>query len=207
MGVAYLTRKVESVYGALIPWTEPERYLRQSVDSDPMLAEGWYFLSRLAQRRGRLSEAAGDFRETLKLNPAHRKARLNLASTLLIQERASEAELLLRQALQTDPADLEAMSDLVRALLMLGEEEEAAALIAKAMVLGPDDPVLLANAGLLAARQGRHEEAESALRMALTLRPGHRDASAALRDLEAARSALTGRRMPEKTRGTSSDPS
>jgi len=172
LGVGYFLKKLDSANAALIPWSEPESRLREVVNAEPDLAEGWHMLGTLALKQGHVSEAIGDFREALRLDPAHARARMRLASALLVQGRPGEAIPLLRRALEENPSDIAAMSELSRALVETGEDGEAEEALARALAISPGHPTLLANQGLLSARRGRHEEAVEELRRAGALEPG-----------------------------------
>jgi predicted CXXCH cytochrome family protein len=171
LGTAYVDKKTESAYSSRISWTEAERLLREAVDSDPTIVEGWYQVGRVAIAQGRVSEAMGAFREALRLSPHHRSARHRLGVALLVQGRAADAEPFFSAALEDDPQDLAAMSELARTLVAIGREEEADATLRRGLELDRENPTLLANAGLLAARRGRHLEAIDLLRRAVALDP------------------------------------
>lgn len=66
----------------------------------PYALQAWFNLGNLDRRASRFQEALSAFRAVLKLQPAHWKALLHMAVTLIALDRQEEAHTALKQAYQ-----------------------------------------------------------------------------------------------------------
>lgn len=107
------------------------------------------------------------FRHTLAVTRNNVVAHVNLASTLLDQQRFAEAAEQCARALQIRPDATEALKNLGLALAGLGRWDEAMVQYQHALQSNPRDDQTLNSLGLALANQGRLAEAESFFRQAL----------------------------------------
>ncbi len=116
------------------------------------------------------AEAAGYFREALRLNPSY-QSHYNLAGVLARLGRTDEAIANFRRAIDLKPGFAPAHGNLALALAAAGRYEEAAGQLELARALDPRAPIVHYNLGMVAAARGRLGEAEAAYRRALELDP------------------------------------
>jgi len=131
---------------------------------------------------GRFDEAAEEFREALRLDPAAALVRGNLGYALLKAGREAEAERELREASRALPGAAAIRGNLGNALQALGRLDEAIAEFNLALELeyGPARPKILNDLGVALARLGRLNEAVSSFREAVRLDPSLNEAQANL---------------------------
>jgi Tfp pilus assembly protein PilF len=107
------------------------------------------------------------FRHALAVTRNNVVAHVNLASTLLDQQRFSEAAEQCELALHLRPDATEALKNLGLALAGLGRWDEAMAQYQRALQIHPDDAQTLNSLGLALANQGKLAEAEEYFRRSL----------------------------------------
>ncbi len=94
----------------------------------------------LAQARaGQLDRAVEIFRQALREDPSHPKARYNLGVAFLAQNRADEAAAEFRAFLAGKPDDAPGLFQLARAQARAGRPEEAIAALQRSVALGFDE--------------------------------------------------------------------
>ncbi len=124
-----------------------------------------------ARRAGKRDEAAGWLRLALEMEPAHRPARLELATTLREQQRVDEAEPLFRALLADDPGCWPALLGLGLCARLRRDLPASAEHLAAALALAARDrPVRLEYATTL-REQRRIDEAEPIYRALLAEDP------------------------------------
>jgi Flp pilus assembly protein TadD len=125
--------------------------------------------------RGRLPEAIGHYRESVRIRPRG-VTYSNLGSALADLGMAREAVAAHREAVRLEPADAVHRVNLASALAADGRLEEAAAEMAEAVRLQPDNVVARTRLARLLANKGRRAEARGHLEAALRLEPSNTDA-------------------------------
>ena len=117
------------------------------------------------QAQGRFAEAEADYRETLRLDPAHADALNNLCVLLRARLPAPEVEADCRAApWQLAPGAATAHYNLGLALFDQGKLADATGCFRHALRLQPDYPKACNSLGHVLAQQGRHAEAEAQFR-------------------------------------------
>jgi predicted O-linked N-acetylglucosamine transferase (SPINDLY family) len=116
---------------------EAEATLREAVQIDAGLAEGWARLSTLLAARGARDEAVWALAVVTRLKPRDARHWNNLAALQLTAQRHPEAERAARQALEIAPDHALAWSNLGRALGAKGDEEGAANALRQAVAHDP----------------------------------------------------------------------
>jgi Tfp pilus assembly protein PilF len=120
---------------------------------------------------GRLTEAAAQFEEALRLNPRAANAHNNLGAVLYAQGRASEAKAHYEEALRLNPREADVHNNLGAVLYLQGRTSDATAHFEEALRLNPSLFKPHRNLGLVLLRQGRVEEARAHFEAALRLNP------------------------------------
>ncbi len=123
------------------------------------------------------TQAAGHFREALRIKPNYAQAKNNLGEIMAIQGEYSEAEALFRETIRIKPDYDRAIRNLCDLLQRMGKNGEAVLCYRKALLLRPDDPELLNNLAVALGSMGKREEAIFLLQTALRLKPEGGDAS------------------------------
>ena len=123
-----------SVYGKLVT---AEVLYRRARTLAPGEFRWTYYLAFTLRELGRPDEAAGMFREALKIDPGHANARLQLAR-LLLQSSDTEESLKLYQQLTVDyPERVEGWLGLGKTFSRMGDNDAAAAALQRAWAVGP----------------------------------------------------------------------
>ncbi len=187
---------------------EATRTFEQVLDKEPAYVNAWINLARLAQARGRLTEAAGQLRRAIDLSPADSPERESAQTELdLIEAGLLSADGNLQAAYDVYEAILERHPDEVRALApaariaqRLGRKSEAIALYRRILERLPTDaPARLA----LARLEFETGEIESAFADAEAIDPSRLDPSVRP-ELDRLRQAIerteAGRRLAEAAR-------
>jgi Flp pilus assembly protein TadD len=132
---------------------------------------GFYMLGLSAWKDGSLDAAETAFEQSLALDPAHAKSRLNLTRVLLDASRPAEALATIDSALVLDPTSGDAYRLKGRACHALGHPDDATAAYQRAIRLNPQDAWAMNNLAYLAIEDGRFEASLPALARAVELRP------------------------------------
>ena len=144
---------------------------------------------------GRFEDAADNYAEALRREPANATAQINRATALKRLGRHDAAIGAYRAALELHPTDATALTNLGVALREAGELEEAVSVLTEAAALAPDDAAPRIDLGITLHRQERLDAAETAYQLALDLAPGNPRAWSNLGNLLRARSLLAEARM------------
>jgi Tfp pilus assembly protein PilF len=107
----------------------------------------------------------------IRTNPRTYGARLNLAATLVEEDRLAEAADILRRAVEANPDYVKARYELGSTLHKLGELAEAEVHYEAAIRLRPQWAYVHNDLGILLAQQGRLTDAVARFRAAVALRP------------------------------------
>lgn len=134
---------------------------------------GHYILGNAFFRESHLDEAAAQFRESLRIDPAHKEARLDLGALLVRQGRFEEAGAQYREALKLESASAPIRYHLGNALLRQGRFEEAAQQFAAAARIDPALVGGLNDVGNALLQRGRANEAIAEYREALRINPAN----------------------------------
>jgi predicted O-linked N-acetylglucosamine transferase (SPINDLY family) len=122
--------------------------------------------------QGKLVEAAGRFRQALRLQADFPDAHYNLGYTLFCQGKLDEAVACYQQAVRLRPDFAEAHNNLGMALRAQKRAREAEASCRQAARLRPESPEVHVNLGMALLELERPDEALESLQRALQLRPG-----------------------------------
>src|SRR5262249_39275468 len=66
-------------------WAGAEQAFRSTLQTEPDNADAWCFLGIVCRARGDLTQAAGSYREAVRLRPAFTEAHNNLGNVLVLQ--------------------------------------------------------------------------------------------------------------------------
>ncbi|WP_428637016.1 tetratricopeptide repeat protein [Shewanella sp.] len=139
--------------------------------SPEAMAEKRLSQAKLAQEGGNLSQAAGDFTEVLRLNPALHEARQHLAALYYGQGRFDQAESVLAQGLALYPQEFDYALLLARVLADKGDDAGALAALGKI----PDQHLLAKQKWVmqshLAQKSGAYALAEESYRHLVSVEP------------------------------------
>ncbi len=125
---------------------------------------------------GRLDEAAGHYRESLRINPGFAKAYYGLGAVRARQGKLEEAKVRFMQALRYEPRSADALYNLGSVYADEGRLDEAAASYRKSLEINPELPEGWNGLGIVLARMERLDEATDAFRRAVALNPGYAEA-------------------------------
>lgn len=124
-------------------------------------AETHYLLANVLREAGELREAAGHYREALRLRPGFLAALSNLGALLLSLGESLEAADLLNRALALAPDSPQVLCNLGHALLREGRLDEALVRYQRALALNPDSVDAVAATAALLEKKGLFDEARS----------------------------------------------
>jgi tetratricopeptide (TPR) repeat protein len=167
-------------------WRDEVTFWEDIVAKSPRKPRAHGNLGNAYQNRGRLEEAAREYREVIRLTPGDPAAHLNLGTNLYRQRKWDEAIDSYRQALRLAPADAIAHYNLGQALLATGKLPEAAGELREAIRLRPGYDPAHNNLGIVLFKLGQHGAARAEFREAVRLNPGNIEAAQNLRSLEEA---------------------
>ncbi len=123
------------------------------------------------REKGRMDEAATQFKEALRINPEYLTARDNISQVFLALGRIEEAIAGFTEVLRLKPDYPNAVNNLGVALQKQGKINEAVEKWKKALELKPDHPDAHYNMGLVLAEQGKYDEAIKHFNEALQAKP------------------------------------
>jgi len=152
--------------------------------------EGYSGLGLAFQEAGRLDEAVGSYRESLRLAPYLPDTHGNLGLILLGEGKVPEALIQFREAVRLKPQSLPMQINLASCLAKLGHLNEAAVHYAEATRLDPDQFDTWNNWGLVLIAQGRLVDASARIAKAVELQPDSFEARTNLGSVLARRGLL-----------------
>ena len=129
---------------------------------------------------GRLDEAIGHMRESLKLDPKSAPTHYNLGLALSAQRKLDQALGEFREAVRLDPDHADAHNNAGAMLHVLGRLGEAASYYRRAIQLRPDNADAHSNLGRLYTAMGQDRAAADEFRKAIDVRSDHASALAGL---------------------------
>jgi tetratricopeptide (TPR) repeat protein len=146
------------------------------LESVERCAEAHNNLGMVLQREGRMQEAMGQYKQSVRLRPANAEAQYNLGLALARLGRMQEATGQYEQALRLKPDFAEAHNDLGTAFFQLGRLKEAIGQYEQALRLKTDFADAHYNLGNGLLQAGRTQEAMGQYEQALRLRPDFAEA-------------------------------
>ncbi len=150
---------------------------------EPRLDLVHYNLGILAERDGRIGEAAAELERALSHNPELFSAALERGNLARRAGDLGGAIGWFRRATELEPRSALAWSNLGAALMLAGDETGAAEALARAVELDPAELGALTNLAVLRARQGGTEEARRLVERILAIDPGYAPARSLRRRL------------------------
>jgi Flp pilus assembly protein TadD len=154
-------------------WTDSAALFEHAAAATADNSFAHYNAGAALMRLGRTREAVEHYREAIRIDPVHVKARNNLGVFLADHGRTDEAIAHFRVAIRLRPDDPELHYNLGRSLAAQGRTQEAVAHYREAIRLKPDYVDAHNNLGNALAREGRTEEAIEHYRQALRIRPDY----------------------------------
>ena len=154
--------------------------IQRSIDVDPELMIGHYFLGRIRAHQERHPEAAALFQRVVERDPGFQLAHLSLGEAIHRAGRLAEAEEALRKAIALDPQRVEPHFRLAAVLLDQDRLAEAALQLEEAVTLAPNVAALQFELGRLYVKLNRPDDAKAAFEQALKIDPSFEKARAEL---------------------------
>ncbi len=142
-----------------------------AIASNPHFPDYRYNLAKALELADKNVEAEKEYREVLKLKPAHVDALINLSHLMLNKPDPEAAIQYAVRALDLQPRSLGAHNNLALALNRLDRSEEAEQILLRAMEYKPDSADTLVNLSRVYMRRERYQEAIACLRRAVALNP------------------------------------
>ncbi|HTU19588.1 MAG TPA: tetratricopeptide repeat protein [Gemmataceae bacterium] len=142
----------------------------------PANARGHNNLGRALMDRGRLRDAAHEFRLAIRLRPEYDLSHSNLGTVLLRVGDPVSAIPEFETAVRLNPWNQRAQNNLGNLLMGQGQLSRAAEHLRQAMQIDPHDPLAPLNLGMTLQLQGEWAEAADAYRRVLVLKPEDMDA-------------------------------
>jgi tetratricopeptide (TPR) repeat protein len=133
-------------------------------------------LGNALERMGRVDEAIGHYRESLRIAPGNAEVYFNLANAISRKGKAHEAIALYAEALRLRPDYAEAHNNLGSELDRLGQIADAMAHYREAVRLKPDYVEAVSNVGVALAKQGQAAEALPYFEKAIRIDPRYEKA-------------------------------
>lgn len=146
-----------------------EKYMRQSLQFDPRVAEYYSNLANLLRSLGRNDEAAEAYGEALQIDPMSKPARIGLARSLVDLRQLDAANAEARELTRKLPLDPESWSVLAMVLREQGRLGDAERAYRKSIAIAPGYAAAHHNLGSVLSRMDRAEEALESLNRAESL--------------------------------------
>ena len=160
---------------------------------DPEVRKQKYFDSGMRYlEQSKLSEAAIQFRNALKVDPQFTEAGTELGKVLFQQRQYQEAHQAFQNAIEGKPDYLPVRKAMATLYMAAGDYAEAQREVEYVRDRSPEDMEALVLLAGSQARQGKLEEAEATLNRALEIAPGHDGVLVSLASLK-----LATRQLPE----------
>lgn len=136
-------------------WHDTDGFFAYVLAEAPDTAIARHNVGRRLEARGRLDEAASEYRRAIAINPDYALAHNSLGLLLARRGDQKDAEPELREAIRLKPDYWEAHANLALTLTDAGRFPEALDEMNQAIALNPDLPALRQNLGLIEAAQAR----------------------------------------------------
>ncbi len=178
VGVVVLlgAREVRATRRYLDVWRDTERLHQHMLKLAPRAPTVHFGLGSYLAAKGRLAEAAKEFRETLRYSPNMPEAESSLGAALFALGDMNEAIPHLSAAVRMRPDDFAIRNNLGVALAAQGKHAEAIEHLTVALKVRPDAPRVRFNLGKSLAALGRHREAVAHLEAAVRIKPSFAEA-------------------------------
>jgi len=167
-------------------WRDEVTLWEDIVRKSPLKARAHGNLGSAYQSRGRLDDAAREYREVIRLAPRDPGAHINLGTNLYRQRKWAEAADWYRQALRLDPGNVAGHYNLGRTLTEMARLPEAEKELREAIRLKPDHDAARNSLSIVLFKMQRHAEALTELREAVRINPGNSEAVKNVETLEQA---------------------
>jgi len=145
--------------------------MKAAIGSNPNFPDFHYNLAKALELADKNIEAEKEYREVLKLKPAHVDALINLSHLMLDKPDPESAIQYAARALHLQPRSVGAHNNLALALNSLDRSEEAEQILLRALEYDPDSADTLVNLSRVYKRWERYQEAIACLRRAVALNP------------------------------------
>ncbi|HEY5996039.1 MAG TPA: tetratricopeptide repeat protein, partial [Candidatus Deferrimicrobiaceae bacterium] len=161
-------------------WKDSRALFERLVESDP--GEGWYNLGNLDLLEGKPLAAERSYREAIRADPRHGRARTALAVEMIRSGHVAEAIPLLEEAIRLEPDYVKSWYNLGAAYGRLGDDDAALRVYEQVLEWRPDDTIAMVAAGSLRIRKGDVDSGLAILQRAANLAPEDRELLDTLRD-------------------------
>jgi tetratricopeptide (TPR) repeat protein len=145
--------------------------LARLVEAQPDSALAHFNLATEQAHQKMYRDAAGGFREALRLDPKNDVARISLVKALNVLAEYTEALPLMEDFARRKPSDFDAPYLLGEVYRGLGRYADAAPLLERAVRMKPSHYDSLYNLGFVLIKEGRYQQAVTALNKAIAVRP------------------------------------
>lgn len=145
--------------------------MKAAIGSNPNFPDFHYNLAKALELADKNVEAEKEYREVLKLKPAHVDALINLSHLMLVKPDPGAAIQFAASAMDLQPRSVGAHNNLALALNSLDRSEEAEQILLRALEYDPDSADTLVNLSRVYMRRERYQEAIACLRRAVALNP------------------------------------
>jgi choline-sulfatase len=146
--------------------------VRQALDQDPEIVEGYMLLGNFYKKKARPQDAIAAYRDALARDNEHQNALFSLALAYKDEGRLDEARVGFERARELDPRNGKVLWQLADLWMRKGDFARADAIIADALERKVDESRLLLKLGESRIEAKRFDEAERALKAALEKKPG-----------------------------------
>ncbi|MBI5762757.1 MAG: tetratricopeptide repeat protein [Planctomycetes bacterium] len=154
-------------------WQDNEQFTRHMLRDAPNAASLRVAMGHIELKKGRVAEAAEEFKAAVDAESSFLGAKLNLVSALTKLGRAAEAEPLARKAVEMKPGAPETHTYLAMCLEAQNRLQEAVQEHEKALALRAFDAKTHYNLATALAKSGRTEDAIRHFTDALRIQPNH----------------------------------
>lgn len=148
---------------------ESEKFLRQSLQANPVLSKAWTDLGEISRENDRPDEALQSFERALKIEPSNLLARLGAAAVL--EERTENAERSITAKTQSKKSRQTPDSEALSQVTEQANSRTAASIVLRAIEDFPDNADLLAFLGRIQESSGSPQAAAESYSEALRIDP------------------------------------
>jgi Flp pilus assembly protein TadD len=152
-------------------WSDAARLYGHSLEATPRSAKLHYNLGAVLEERRDFTEAGGEYKKAVVLEPYYEPALAGLGNVDLNLGRAKEASQMFQKALQLKPDDLKTITNYGTALESLGEIDAAKTQYQRAISLAPGNDDAYCDLGVLLFRTGDTEAAVRQFEQAAKINP------------------------------------
>ncbi|MBF0508147.1 MAG: tetratricopeptide repeat protein [Deltaproteobacteria bacterium] len=160
-----------AMYHNLGELIKAREYFNKAIKANPSLPDPYYNLAMLAEKEGRVDEAAAFFERTLRLREDFLPARTKLSFLYYRLGHLVEAEDILRRGLEIHPNNHEIHNNMAGLYLKQDRLEDALEESLKSVAAMDDFAIGHLNLGLISSKQGDYPKAVIHFRRAIDLEP------------------------------------